>query len=76
MCRSIAQTWAKELYPSKWLSTLHAPTTSLISQEEELQALELHPAEADASEPPSQQELERWKVSLMKYHRAAGHPSN
>ena len=46
------------------------------SPEEELQALELHPAEADASEPPSQQGLERWKASFMNYHRAAGHPSN
>ncbi|CAL1139358.1 unnamed protein product [Cladocopium goreaui] len=38
--------------------------------------LDFYPAESSSSSEPSGKELSLWRVHLMKYHRAAGHPSN
>ena len=38
--------------------------------------LDLYPAQASSSSEPSEKEQSLWRVQLMKYHRAAGHPNN
>ena len=38
--------------------------------------LDFYPAESSSSSEPPGKELSLWRVHLMKYHRAAGHPSN
>ena len=45
MCRSIAQTGKSELYPEQLLQRLHAPVTSMMTEEECLFSLGLCGAE-------------------------------
>ena len=85
MCKSIAQFWAGELCPVRWLQHLHSDiSTSMTSIEQchQLQLmnqLDVFPQEevkAKQDIVPTDQELAQWKIQLLKYHRASGHPNN
>ena len=82
MVKSIAQTWREELYPKRWLHQLHSLAFQNHEECEQLHALGLSEDSGDVlaiegeSEEPTAKDRELWRIQLLKYHRAAGHPNN
>ena len=90
MCVAIARNWQRQLIPQRWLTMLWTNPCSLtgpfkelyVNEEDEMYEPSISPVpeeqedDGNYDEDVSEQEKERWRVKLVKLHKAAGHPTS
>ena len=91
MCVAIARNWQRQLIPQRWFTMLWSAPCTLTDPFKELYVneevdMDYEPTtDAEGEEQQedggdeehvTEEEKERWKVKLMKLHKAAGHPTS